>query len=98
MTSSRSYAAGAALIFTMPLVPLALHCFSWFSPTSCGRLEPRPWLYIAWTAAAFIFFLQVGLQTALHRYEAVAVCLAVPRSGHRVVKPYLLPSWSGPSG
>jgi hypothetical protein len=37
MTSSRSSIAGSALAFTMPLVPLALRCFSWFSPTSYGR-------------------------------------------------------------
>jgi hypothetical protein len=53
--------------------------------------------YIARSAVAFVFFPQVGLRVALRRLEAVANRPIVPWFGRRAVKPYLLPSWSGPS-
>jgi hypothetical protein len=55
-------------------------------------------VYIAEPAVAFIFFPQVGLRVALRCLEAVADRPAVPWSGRRVVKPYLLPLWREPSG
>jgi hypothetical protein len=54
--------------------------------------------YIAGSEVAYVFFQQVGLQLALHHSETVADHPTVPWSGRRVVKPYLLRSWSGPSG
>jgi hypothetical protein len=49
-------------------------------------------------AVGFIFFLQVGLRTILHRSQAAVDTSTVPRVGHRVAEPYLLAWWSGPSG
>jgi hypothetical protein len=60
MTSSRSSVAGASLDFTMPLAPRLFVTLHWLSPTSCERGVPRPRLFVARTAAIFVFFLQVG--------------------------------------
>jgi hypothetical protein len=75
--------------------PQLCAAFHWFTPTSRGRSMPRPWLYVARTAAVFSFFPQVGLQMALRCYEAVVDRPTVPRSGRRSVSSYHFPSWSG---
>jgi hypothetical protein len=94
---------GEALSQEQPLPSPCLWCpqlcaaFHWFSPTSCGRGLPWPWLYVAWTVAVFVFFSQVGLWMALCRCEAVADRPIVPRCGHHSVSSYPFPSWSRPS-
>jgi hypothetical protein len=42
-------------------------------------------------AAVFVFFPQVGLQKALHHWEAVADRLAVPQSDRRSMSSYPFP-------
>jgi hypothetical protein len=58
---------------------------------------PRPRLFVARTAAIFVFFPQEGLRMVLRRWEAVADRLTLPWSGCRSVSPCPFSSWSGPS-
>jgi hypothetical protein len=80
---------------------ISVPSFAWFStgslPPPVGEGMPRPWLFVSQTAAVFVFFPQVGLQTTLRHWEAVAYQPAVPRSSHRTMSPYPFYSWSGPS-
>jgi hypothetical protein len=96
-TSSRSSIAGATLAFTMPLAHQLNLVLRWLSPISRERGVPRPRLFVARTAAIFVFFPQVGLLMALRRREVVADRPAVPWPGRRSVGPYLFSLWSGQS-
>jgi hypothetical protein len=68
-------------------------------PSLVGDKSCFPGIYsMAVSAVAFVFFPQVGLRVAPHLSEAAADRPTAPWFGRRVVKPYLMPSWSGPSG
>jgi hypothetical protein len=92
MTSSRSFVAGAALTFTIPLVPLALHCFQ------------RVLSHLMWgmsATAQTIYSLDSGglrlLPASGLAERSSPLGSGGRQSGRRAGSPYLLPLWSGPS-
>jgi hypothetical protein len=97
-TSLRSYAAGATLAFTMPLVPPALRCFHLVHSHLLWGMSTTTLAICSLDSGCLRLLPTSGLAGGFSYWEAVADRPAVPRSRRYAVTPCLLPSWSRPSG